>query len=68
MPITIRLNGEKRSLDNHTSVLDLLEFFELSPQRVIVERNRQIVDKDSIDQVTLEDGDDIEIIRLVSGG
>jgi thiamine biosynthesis protein ThiS len=68
MPITIRLNGENRSLDNHTSVLDLLELFELSPQRVIVERNRQIVDRDSIDQVTLEDGDDIEIIRLVSGG
>jgi thiamine biosynthesis protein ThiS len=68
MTITIRLNGENRSLDNHTRLLDLLELFELSPERVIVERNRQIVDKDSIDQVTLEDGDDIEIIRLVSGG
>jgi thiamine biosynthesis protein ThiS len=68
MPITIRLNGEDRSLDSHTSVSDLLALFELSPQRVIVERNRTIVDKDSIDQVRLEDGDDIEIIRLVSGG
>ena len=68
MPITIRLNGENRSLDKHTSVLDLLALFELSPQRVIVERNRKVVDKDSMDQVTLEDGDDVEIIRLVSGG
>jgi thiamine biosynthesis protein ThiS len=68
MPITIRLNGENRSLDKHTSVLDLLALFELSPQRVIVERNRQIVDMDSISQITLEDGDDVEIIRLVSGG
>ena len=68
MPITIRLNGEKRSLDTRTSILYLLELFELSPQMVIVERNRKIVDKDSIGQVKLEDGDDIEIIRLVSGG
>lgn len=68
MPITIRLNGENRSLDTRTSILDLLELFELSPQMVIVERNRKIVDKDSIGQVILEDGDDIEIIRLVSGG
>jgi thiamine biosynthesis protein ThiS len=68
MPITIRVNGENRSLDNHMSVMDLLALFELSPQRVIVERNREIVDKDTVDQVTLEDGDDIEIIRLVSGG
>ena len=68
MPITIRVNGENRSLDDHTSILDILALFELSPRRVIVERNRQIVDKDSIDRVTLEDGDTIEIIRLVSGG
>ena len=37
-------------------------------RRVIVERNREIVDKSSIDQVILEDGDQVEIIRIVGGG
>jgi len=35
---------------------------------IAVERNRQIVGKDLLNSVTLEDGDKVEIIRIVSGG
>ena len=68
MPITVTVNGQKEPLEESSSVLDLLERFDLEPQRVIVERNHEIVPRAAIDQVTLEDGDNIEIIRIVSGG
>ena len=68
MPITIRVNGKTRSLTETTNLTALLDQLKLQPRKVIVERNRQIVDRDVIDQVILADGDDIEIIRIVSGG
>jgi thiamine biosynthesis protein ThiS len=68
VPITIQVNGQNRSLDNHKSISDLLRMLGIPSRRVIVERNREIVDKSSIDQVILEDGDKVEIIRIVGGG
>lgn len=68
MAITIILNGQDRSLDGRKSVLDLLCTLEIPLRGVIVERNRQIVDKESMDHVIMEDGDKIEIIRIVGGG
>ena len=62
------LNGQDRSLDNTKSLLDLLRLLEIPPRGVIVERNRQIVDKESMDRVLLEEGDKVEIIRIVGGG
>ena len=68
MPITAKVNGQTESLEDRTSVLALREGFDLKPQRVIVERNREIVPGDTMDQVILEDGDNVDIIRMVSGG
>ena len=68
MAITVKVNGQTESLEDRTSVLALLKRFDLNPQRVIVERNREIEARDAIDQVILEDGDNVEIIRMVSGG
>jgi thiamine biosynthesis protein ThiS len=68
MPITIILNGQDKSLDNSKTLLDLLGLLEIPPRGVIIERNRQIVDKESMDHVILEEGDKVEIIRIVGGG
>jgi thiamine biosynthesis protein ThiS len=68
MPITIHVNGKTRSLDERTSLTDLLVRLKISENGIAVERNRQIVGKDLLNSVTLEDGDKVEIIRIVSGG
>ncbi len=68
MPITIRVNGKTKSLNEHTSLSNLLVRLKISQNGVAIERNRKIVGKDLLNSVTLEDGDEVEIIRMVSGG
>lgn len=68
MAITIMLNGRSRTLTGRESVLDLLTLCRLQPQGIIVERNREIVDRASFGQVMLEEGDAIELVRVVGGG
>lgn len=68
MAITIKVNGKTETLEDHISILALLEYFDIEPYKVIIERNNEVVSNDTIDQVILKEGDRIEIIRIVSGG
>ena len=68
MSIYIKLNGEDRSLAPDTTVSSLLEFLNLPATNVVVERNRQIVDRETFDREVLDDGDEVELIRFVGGG
>ena len=64
----IRVNGETRQLERSITVRDLLEALSISPGAVVVERNLQIVPRGRVAEEMVEDGDSIEIIRLVGGG
>ncbi len=64
----IRVNGELRQWDRSVTVRDLLEALGIRPEAVVVERNMQIVPRERVAEEMVEDGDSIEIIRLVGGG
>lgn len=66
--ITIQLNGERRKLGGEIAVSGLLQQLELTPQRVAVEINEQLVKRAAFDQVTIRDGDRVEVVTLVGGG
>jgi len=40
----------------------------LSPDKVAVERNLEIVPRSKLGETLIEDGDDIEIVTFVGGG
>ena len=50
------------------TVWSLLEELGLHPQGTIVERNREIVDRDAYRETHLSEGDVLELVRLVGGG
>ncbi len=50
------------------SVADLLARLGVDAATVVVERNREIVDRDRYGQERLAEGDRIEIVRFVGGG
>jgi thiazole synthase len=68
MSISIKLNGEERSLPRPMSVAALLAEFKLEAKKIAVERNLEIVPRSSYDTVTVDNGDRLEIVRFVGGG
>lgn len=67
-PITLTVNGEERTLPPGTTVLGLLESLDLVPGTVVVERNRRILPREQYDEVTLAEGDSLELVHFVGGG
>ena len=67
LPQGIILNGEKRLVSSQT-VSCLLNELDLSGKKVAVEKNREIVSRDSYQDTLVESGDQIEIIQFVGGG
>lgn len=67
-PVSIVLNGERRPVAAGLSVGALLRGLALRAGMVVVERNREILRRDTLDAVPVEDGDQIEIVHFVGGG
>ena len=66
--IQVRLNGKDREVAAGQSVRDLLESLDLVPALVVVERNREILARDRYGDVTVEEGDTLELVHFVGGG
>jgi thiamine biosynthesis protein ThiS len=66
--VHIVVNGKNRDILSPMTITGLLEALGANPKAVVVERNLRIVDRMAFDVEELEEGDRIEIIRLVGGG
>ena len=65
--VKLTINGEPREVAAGT-VWSLLTELGLHPQGTIVERNREIVDREAYRETNLSEGDVLELVRLVGGG
>ena len=65
--MNITVNGKPVETTGST-IQQLLEQLCLDCQQVVVERNRQIVPRESFVQEPLADGDTLEIVHFVGGG
>ena len=63
----LRINGEEKDFAGEL-LLDILLKEGYEPARVVVERNLEIVPKDQLQHVVLQDEDVIEVLRFVGGG
>jgi sulfur carrier protein len=71
MPLTLVLNGQSRSFPTllPSATLDLLVGeLGLKGDRVAIEHNGEIVSRATWAQVTLHDGDKLEVVHFVGGG
>ncbi len=66
--IEITANGETFSIDAGTSLPDFLAGRGQAPERVVVERNGEALTQSEAKAATLENGDVLEIVRIVAGG
>ena len=65
--MNVKVNGQDRDLPAGTSVLQLIEQHNLTPQKVAVELNRRLIRSEKY-ETALNDGDEIEIVTFVGGG
>jgi thiamine biosynthesis protein ThiS len=64
----IRLNGKEREVRRGLTVGALLDELELHPGMVVVELNREILERDGYEGVPVSEGDTIELVHFVGGG
>jgi sulfur carrier protein len=62
------INGEQREVEDAKNVLELLQVFKIDHKILVVELNREIIERDSYAQTLLHEGDSIEIVHFVGGG
>jgi sulfur carrier protein len=66
--ISLQINGRRVELDQPTELLAYLETLGVSPRAVAVEHNGVIVERSRYAEAKLDDGDVVEIVRMVGGG
>lgn len=64
----VQINGEDREIPDDANVVALLSLLGLRPERVAVERNRQVVRRASWEETRLAEGDVLEVLTFVGGG
>jgi thiazole synthase len=66
--VSIRVNGEHKRVTAGLTLLQLAEELGLVPEKIAVERNLEVVPRSTLGQVTIDDGDELEIVHFVGGG
>lgn len=64
----ITANGETYELSATRTIAEFIRDRGLDPRFVIVERNGEPLERSRYEEVRLEDGDRIELVRAVAGG
>lgn len=68
MKLQIQINGEPREFDSPLTLAGLVEKLGMKSDRVAIELNREIAPRDRWTNLSLHDGDQLEIVQFVGGG
>jgi sulfur carrier protein len=66
--IRLTVNGEARDVAPGTTISQLLGTLGLDPRLVVVEHNREILDRAVLDATEVRAGDNLELVHFVGGG
>ena len=64
----IQLNGDLYEINNGTNLNELLNKLKIQKNKVAIEVNGQIVEKDKYSNLTLNKDDKVEIVHFIGGG
>ena len=66
--VGVTINGEQRTVRDGIALVDLLSDMKLNPLLVVVEHNREILQRVRVPDVRVHAGDTLEIVHFVGGG
>jgi len=64
----IQLNGDLYEVNNGTSLNELLNKLKIQKNKVAIEVNGEIVEKDKYSNLILNKNDKVEIVQFIGGG
>lgn len=64
----ITVNGKPRAIATACTLLELLQQHDLNPLVVAIEYNGDIIRRERFGEITIQDGDTVEIVHMVGGG
>ena len=66
--IEVQINGKDREIPPGLSVFGLLEWLDLNPALVVVELNREILNREGYQEARIAEKDILELVHFVGGG
>lgn len=66
--MNITLNGKKQTIDKNITVGNLISQLNLNKYALVVEVNKEILEKEKVKEHVLNEGDVVELISFFGGG
>ena len=66
--IKINLNGKTFFLPKGTSLFKVIKKTKLQPNKIAIELNRKIINKNKMNKIFLKNKDKVEIVHFIGGG
>ena len=66
--IKIKLNGKLKTINNKSTLFNIVQKNKIPLAKVAIELNQEIVDKKNIRKISLRNKDKIEIVHFIGGG
>ncbi len=66
--IKIKLNGKLKTINNKSTLFNIVRKNKIPLAKVAIELNQEIVDKKKIKNIDLKNNDKIEIVHFIGGG
>ena len=66
--IEVKLNGQTRRVAAGRTIVELLTDLGLNPLLIVVEHNREILERDTYALTEVKAGDTLELVHFVGGG
>ena len=66
--IKIKLNGKLKTINNKSTLFNIVQKNKIPLTKVAIELNQEIVDKKKIKNIILKNHDKIEIVHFIGGG
>ena len=66
--IKIKINGKNRSIESGLNLHELMINLNIPIKKVLIEFNKEIIDKNKIKRIKIKDKDEIEIVHFIGGG
>ena len=66
--MNITVNGKQETVETDITLSNFLKIKDLDPEKVVVEHNLKIVERENLGDVILAENDCLEVLRFVGGG